>query len=105
MDALGRFAIGFEMADRFGEDYKPERVSAPVVWLCTTRPPTSTAGLCTQGGDEVGLYSEPELRRTMTRPGGWGLDSRDANHIRLAGDLTNVGGDSRATINRGMGCL
>jgi hypothetical protein len=33
--------------------------------------------------------SEPELGRTMTQPGGWDLNSVDANRIRLAGDLTN----------------
>ncbi len=89
MEALGRFAIGFEMADRFGEDYKPERVSALVVWLCTGAAANINGRTLYAGGDEVGLYSEPELKRTMARPGGWDLDSLDANRIRLAGDLTN----------------
>jgi len=41
------------------------------------------------GGEEVGLFTEPELKRAMTRPGGWDLDSLDANRRRLSGDLTN----------------
>jgi 3-oxoacyl-[acyl-carrier protein] reductase len=89
MDALGKHAIGFEMADRFGEDYKPERVSALVVWLCTDAASNINGRTLYAGGDEVGLYSEPELKRTMNRPGGWDLDALDANRIRLAGDLTN----------------
>src|SRR5579875_1423884 len=89
MDALGKFAIGFEMSDRFGPDYKPERVSALVVWLCTDAAANINGRTLYAGGDEVGLYSEPELKRTMARPGGWDLDSLDANRVRLAGDLTN----------------
>jgi NAD(P)-dependent dehydrogenase (short-subunit alcohol dehydrogenase family) len=89
MEALGKFAIGFEMADRFGKDYKPERVSALVVWLCTDAAANINGRTLYAGGDEVGLYCEPELRRTMSQPGGWDLDSLDANSSRLAGDLTN----------------
>jgi NAD(P)-dependent dehydrogenase (short-subunit alcohol dehydrogenase family) len=89
MEALGKFAIGFEMADRWGEEYKPERVSAMVVWLCTDAAANINGRTMFAGGEEVGLFTEPELKRAMTRPGGWDLDSLDANRRRLSGDLTN----------------
>jgi hypothetical protein len=42
-------------------------------------------------GDEIGLFSEPQVTRTLTRFGGWDLDSLDRGyaHERLIGDLVN----------------
>jgi hypothetical protein len=41
-------------------------------------------------GEEVGLWSEPELVRCMTRPGGWNLDTLDeSGPDSLIADLTN----------------
>ena len=42
------------------------------------------------GGDEIGLWSEPELTRSLSREGGWTLDTLDSfARQRLIGDLTN----------------
>ena len=41
-------------------------------------------------GEEVGLWSEPELTRSLARPGGWDLDSLDTfARDTMIGDLTN----------------
>ncbi|MBI3800255.1 MAG: hypothetical protein HY268_25180, partial [Deltaproteobacteria bacterium] len=41
-------------------------------------------------GEEVGLWSEPELIRSLARPGGWDLDSLDSFAPGvMTGDLTN----------------
>ena len=36
------------------------------------------------GGDEVGLYAEPDVVRSLCRDGGWDLDSLDRYAERLA---------------------
>ncbi len=42
------------------------------------------------GGDEIGLWSEPEMTRSLSREGGWTLDTMDTfARERLIGDLTN----------------
>ena len=41
-------------------------------------------------GEEVGLWSEPELTRSLAGPGGWDLDSLDMfARDSMIGDLTN----------------
>jgi hypothetical protein len=43
------------------------------------------------GNDDVGLWSDPEVIRTLTRPGGWDLDSLDElAPERLTYDLTDL---------------
>jgi hypothetical protein len=54
---------------------KAEQVAPLVVWLCTDAAANVNGRTLYVGGEEVGLWSEPELIRCATRPGGWGLDS------------------------------
>jgi 3-oxoacyl-[acyl-carrier protein] reductase len=89
MEALGRFALGQRGYDQFGEDYRPEQVSPLVVWLCTDAARNVNGRNFYVGGGEVGLFSEPEVVRSITRDGGWDLDSLDGVRGRLIGDLTN----------------
>jgi 3-oxoacyl-[acyl-carrier protein] reductase len=61
-----------------------------VVWLCTDAAAGVNGRSFYVAGEEVGLWSEPRLERSMTRPGGWDLDSLDQTGPEsLVFDLTN----------------
>ncbi|MBV8136111.1 MAG: hypothetical protein JO121_10860 [Deltaproteobacteria bacterium] len=61
-----------------------------VVWLCTDAAKNVNGRTFYVCGDEVGLFSEPEVIRSLSRAGGWTLDSLDSYaRERLIGDLTN----------------
>jgi len=77
--AMGRYWIG-----------DPEQVAELVVWLCTDAAANINGRSFYVAGEEVGLWSEPELMRSLARPGGWDLDSLDdfAGEAMTA-DLTN----------------
>jgi hypothetical protein len=74
--ALGPYWLGERGHVRTGE-MNPERVAALVVWLCTDAAVNVNGRGFYVAGEEVGLWSEPELVRCMTRPGGWNLDTLD----------------------------
>ncbi|HKD69887.1 MAG TPA: SDR family NAD(P)-dependent oxidoreductase [Candidatus Binataceae bacterium] len=87
--ALGPYWLGERGHVRSGE-MKPERVAALVVWLCTDAAREVNGQGFYVAGDEVGLWSEPQLVRCLTRPGGWDLDSLDqSGPENLISDLTN----------------
>ncbi len=89
MDALGRYWLG----DRghIKSLAGPDRVAPLVVWLCTDAAANVNGRTFFVGNDDVALFSEPEAIRTLTRPGGWDLDSLDAlAPERLTFDLTNL---------------
>jgi len=87
--ALGPYWLGERGHVRTGE-MNPERVAALVVWLCTDAAVNVNGRGFYVAGEEVGLWSEPELVRCMTRPGGWNLDTLDeSGPDSLIIDLTN----------------
>ncbi len=87
--ALGPYWLGERGHVRSGE-MKPERVAALVVWLCTDAAREVNGRGFYVAGDEVGLWSEPQLVRCLTRPGGWDLDALDQTGPEsLIFDLTN----------------
>jgi len=89
MDALGRYWLGDRGHIKSLEG--PERVAPLVVWLCTDAAANVNGRMFWVGNDDVGLWSDPEVIRNMTRPGGWDLDSLDAlAPERLTYDLTNL---------------
>jgi 3-oxoacyl-[acyl-carrier protein] reductase len=73
---LGRYWLGERAHVRTGE-MKPERVAELVVWLCTDAAVNVNGRGFYVAGEEVGLWSEPELVRCLTQPDGWDLDSLD----------------------------
>ncbi len=86
--ALGKYSLG----DRGNIPTAggPEQVAPLVVWLCTDAAANVNGRTFFVAGDEVGLFSEPELTRSLSRSGGWDLDSLDTfARERLIGDLTN----------------
>ena len=86
--ALGRFALGNRGNIRTGGG--PEHVAPLVVWLCTDAAKNVNGRTFYVCGDEIGLFSEPELICSLSRVGGWDLDSLDNfASDRLIGDLTN----------------
>ncbi|MGD0074824.1 MAG: SDR family NAD(P)-dependent oxidoreductase [Candidatus Binataceae bacterium] len=90
-EVLGGPALGKSTIDRatFLEN-KPEQVAALAVWLCTDAAANVNGRDFQVGGDEVGLYSEPEVIRGLFRDGGWDLDSLDKVATRdLIGGLRN----------------
>jgi 3-oxoacyl-[acyl-carrier protein] reductase len=68
----------------------PEHVAPLVVWLCTDAAKHVNGRTFFVSGDEIGLFSEPEVVCSLTRSGGWDLDSLDSYaRERLIGNLTN----------------
>jgi NAD(P)-dependent dehydrogenase (short-subunit alcohol dehydrogenase family) len=88
--AMGRYWMGDRGLSGFTRSAHPERVAELVVWLCTDEASNINGRSFYVAGEEVGLWSEPELIRSLARPGGWDLDSLDefAKHA-MTGDLTN----------------
>jgi 3-oxoacyl-[acyl-carrier protein] reductase len=86
--ALGKYALG----DRghIPTTGGPEQVAPLVVWLCTEAAGNVNGRTFFVAGDEIGLFSEPELTRSLSRAGGWDLNALDDfAQERLIGDLTN----------------
>ena len=60
------------------------------MWLCTDAAKHVNGRTFFVSGDEIGLFSEPEVVCSLTRSGGWDLDSLDSYASeRLIGNLTN----------------
>lgn len=88
--ALGRYWMGDCGLSGFKRPAHPEKVAELVVWLCTDAAANVNGRSFYVAGDEIGLWSEPELIRSLARPGGWDLDSLDEFAIEaMTGDLTN----------------
>lgn len=72
------------------EQFPPDKVAPFVVWLCTDAAKNVNGRTFQVRGDEVSLLSEPEMRLTIRRQGGWDLDSLDeAAPAALTAGLTN----------------
>lgn len=88
--ALGRYWIGDRGMSGLNRAAHPEQVAELVVWLCTDAAANVNGRSFFVAGEEVGLWSEPELIRSLARPGGWDLDSLDAfARDAMTADLTN----------------
>jgi len=86
--ALGRYSLGSRGHIR--GDGGPEHVAPLVVWLCTDTAKNVNGRTFYVCGDEIGLFSEPEVVCSLSRAGGWDLESLDGYaHERLIGDLAN----------------
>lgn len=86
--ALGRYSIG-----RHGDlnrASRPEDVAAVAVWLCTdSARALNGCDLFVMGG-LIGLWSDPDLERTVERDEGWTLDTLDdVLPLKLTGGLEN----------------
>lgn len=87
-DALGRYSVGTRGLVR--GKARAETVAALVAWLCSDTAAHVNGRTFCVGGDEIGLWSEPELTRSVCRDGGWTLEALDGiARERLIGDLTN----------------
>ena len=89
---LGIPALGNRKAPRLlGEISSPEQVAVLVVWLCTDAAAQVNGRTFQVGNGEIGLYSEPEIIRSVFESTRWDLDGLDDSTVRnyLIGDLTN----------------
>ena len=83
-------ALGGHKVDQTFLENKPEQVAALAVWLCTDAAANVNGRTFQVGGDEVGLYAEPDVVRSLCRDGGWDLDSLDKYASgSLIGDVVN----------------
>jgi 3-oxoacyl-[acyl-carrier protein] reductase len=64
------------------EDNPPEHVGAFVAWLCTDSAQRANGQTFFVGGGTVGLYSDPELERSMYRPDGWSIQELSKTAVR-----------------------
>jgi len=88
--AMGRYWMGDRGLSGFKHPAHPEKVAELVVWLCTDAAANINGRSFYVAGEEVGLWSEPELIRNVVRPGGWDLDSLDEFAVEgMTADLTN----------------
>jgi 3-oxoacyl-[acyl-carrier protein] reductase len=88
--AMGRYWMGDRGLSGFRTPAHPEKVAEMVVWLCTDAATNINGRSFYVAGEEVGLWSEPELIRSLARPGGWDLDSLDEfARAAMTADLTN----------------
>ena len=88
--AMGRYWMGDRGLSGFKRPAHPEKVAELVVWLCTDAAFNINGRSFYVAGEEVGLWSEPELIRNLARPGGWDLDSLDEFAVEgITADLTN----------------
>jgi 3-oxoacyl-[acyl-carrier protein] reductase len=86
--ALGKYWLGNRGHIR--TEGGPEQVAPLVVWLCTEAAKNVNGRTFFVGGDEIGLFSEPDVVCTLSRAGGWDLDTLDGYaRERLIGDLSN----------------
>jgi hypothetical protein len=92
LSALGRYWIGNR-----GHTLRPpdsrwdnanyntaEHVAEFVTWLCTDAAAHINGSAFYVGGSEIGLVTEPEVERSLVRPGTWSVEEMD----RFAGELT-----------------
>jgi 3-oxoacyl-[acyl-carrier protein] reductase len=87
-DALRRYFLGAR-GHVVGE-IRPTAVATMVVWLCSDAASNVNGRTFYVGGDEIGLWTEPELECSLSRDGGWTLDSLDSfARDRLIGGLKN----------------
>ncbi len=87
-DALQRYFLGAR--GHIGGEIRPTAVATMVVWLCSDAAANVNGRTFYVGGDEIGLWSEPELTRSLSREGGWSLEALDNfARQRLIGDLKN----------------
>jgi 3-oxoacyl-[acyl-carrier protein] reductase len=86
--ALGKYSLGNRGHIR--TDGGPEQVAPLVVWLCTDAARNVNGRTFFVGGDEIGLFAEPDVTCSLSRAGGWDLDSLDSYaRERMIGELTN----------------
>jgi 3-oxoacyl-[acyl-carrier protein] reductase len=86
--ALGRYWIGDRGNVR--GDARPETVAVLVAWLCSDAAAHVNGRTFYAAGEEMGLFSEPELIRSVRRPGGWDPESFDqVAREYLTVELTN----------------
>jgi len=86
--ALGKYALGNRGNVRTSGG--PEHVAPLVIWLCTEAAKNVNGRTFFVSGDEIGLFSEPDLVCSMSREGGWDLDALDDYaHDRLVADLND----------------
>ncbi len=89
-DTYKQGALGGHRVDQSFLENKPEQVAALAVWLCTDAASNVNGRTFQVGGDEVGLYREPEVSRSLCHEGGWSLDTLDQYATsQLIGDVQN----------------
>lgn len=70
---------GVEMRPSFDpSQFPPSKISPFVVWLCTDAAKNVNGRTFNVSGDDVSLFSEPEMMRTIHQEGGWDIDELDA---------------------------
>lgn len=73
------------------EQFPPRKIAPFVAWLCTDAAKNVNGRTFEVRGDEVALFSEPEMQRTIHQHGGWDLDTLDAAApAGLTASLTNA---------------
>ena len=85
---LGKYSIGTH--GNVNRASRPEDVAAVAVWLCTDAAKALNGYDLFVMGGLVGLWSEPDLERTVERDDGWTLDTLDeVLPLKLTGGLEN----------------
>jgi 3-oxoacyl-[acyl-carrier protein] reductase len=90
LDALGRYWLGNRGHTlRLNAPSQPEHVAEFVTWLCTEAALQANGVSFFVGGDEIGLVSEPDVVRSIVRPGAWSTSEIDRFGRELLADQTD----------------
>jgi 3-oxoacyl-[acyl-carrier protein] reductase len=88
--ALGRYWLGNRGHTlQLNTPSRPEQVAEFVTWLCTDAAGQINGTTFFVSGEEIGLVSEPEVFRSILRPGDWTADIVDTISRSLTFDLSN----------------
>jgi NAD(P)-dependent dehydrogenase (short-subunit alcohol dehydrogenase family) len=79
LEALGRYWLGNRGHTlKLNAPSMPDHVAEFVTWLCTDAALDVNGVTFFVGGEEIGIVSEPEVVRSIVRPGKWSIDEMDA---------------------------
>jgi NAD(P)-dependent dehydrogenase (short-subunit alcohol dehydrogenase family) len=79
-----------EAAEAFEKEYPPEAVAPLVVWLCSDEAANVNGRTFRITGNQIALYSEPDLWRSVFSADGWTVDKVSLlMRFTLTADLVN----------------
>ena len=87
----GAAGMSLEMLQAFEKNFPPEAVAPFVVWLCTDEAANVNGRTFLVAGNQVGLYTEPEIIKSVTAGGDlWTVDKlSEVAPKELTAGLTN----------------
>lgn len=87
--ALGPHWVGDRGLSSFGRPMPPDSIAALVAWLSTSAASNVNGRDFYVAGDEIAMFSQPQIVSTLVHDGGWSVDTLDRYGQSLIGGLTD----------------